>query len=390
MSINSILLLVAGFLVMIIVALALIYLSMTLKEKNTKKEKEKDEDNSSITKEAKVYSRSSIFDFMEFEKIEDNMAIQKKGKKFLMFIECQGINYDLMSEMEKTSVERGFIQFLNTLRDPIQIYVQTRTINLESSVQNYKSRLKKIELDLNRKEERLRKITENQNTDRTQEIKKLNYEVARLRNLYEYGKDVIINTEKMSLNKNVLRKKYYIVISFYFSNVEGENLVDYEIRDLAFSDLYAKAQSIIRSLSGTGVIGKILNSYEIADLLYNAYNRDESEKYGISKALNAGFDDLYVTAPDLLDKRMKAIEEEINRKALDRAQESVLFAQTEKEKMIAEKEENMEELINEIAKQLIVENSQYMPEDIVENALENVETISQRKRGRPKKNKEVS
>ena len=42
---------------------------------------------------------------MGFDKIEDNMIIQKKGKKFLMIVKCQGINYDLMSGVEKTSVE---------------------------------------------------------------------------------------------------------------------------------------------------------------------------------------------------------------------------------------------------------------------------------------------
>ena len=61
-----------------------------------------------------------------------------------MVLECQGINYDLMSEVEKTSVERGFMQFLNTLRYPIQLYVQTRTINISSSIENYKNKMEHI------------------------------------------------------------------------------------------------------------------------------------------------------------------------------------------------------------------------------------------------------
>ncbi len=51
---------------------------------------------------------------MQFDKIEDNMIVQDKGPKYLMVIECEGINYDLMSQMEKTAVEAGFVQFLNT------------------------------------------------------------------------------------------------------------------------------------------------------------------------------------------------------------------------------------------------------------------------------------
>ena len=53
---------------------------------------------------------------MQFDKIEDNMIIQDNGARYLMVIECEGINYDLMSQIEKTSIEAGFVQFLNTLR----------------------------------------------------------------------------------------------------------------------------------------------------------------------------------------------------------------------------------------------------------------------------------
>ena len=90
------------------------------------------------------YNKQSIFSFMEFDKIEDNMIVRKNGNKFLMVIECQGVNYDLMSGLEKNSVEQGFLQFLNTLRYPVQIYVQTRTVNLESGIIKYKERINEI------------------------------------------------------------------------------------------------------------------------------------------------------------------------------------------------------------------------------------------------------
>ena len=85
-------------------------------------------------------NKQSIFNFMEFDNVEDNMILQKNGNRFLMVIGCQGVNYDLMSAVEKNSVEEGFVQFLNTLRHPIQIYIQTRSINLESSLQGYRKR----------------------------------------------------------------------------------------------------------------------------------------------------------------------------------------------------------------------------------------------------------
>ena len=66
-----------------------------------------------------------------------------------------------------------------------------------------------------------------------------------------------------------------------------ENLFDKEeIIDMAFSELYTNAQSILRTLAVCGVTGKVLDSTELADLLYVAYNRDESELLQFSKALD--------------------------------------------------------------------------------------------------------
>jgi len=124
-------------LVMLLIILIVIYfMPAKSKDKNINKEE------SSISGGKGQYNIQSIFKFMDFEKIEDNMIIQKK-KRFLMVIECQGINFDLMSEIEKAGVESGFIGFLNSLKNPIQIHIQTRTINLERSINKYKDRVYK-------------------------------------------------------------------------------------------------------------------------------------------------------------------------------------------------------------------------------------------------------
>ena len=146
------------FLIFILIALTVVYFLMKMKEnkplsneKNNKNETNKEKKISSTSK-TQTMSKESISKFMEFDKVEDNMIIQKGGKRFVMVVECQGINYDLMSEMEKTAVEEGFIQFLNTLRHPIQIYIQTRTVNLNDSIQKYKASVNEIEMELNKKQ----------------------------------------------------------------------------------------------------------------------------------------------------------------------------------------------------------------------------------------------
>ncbi len=51
----------------------------------------------------------------------------------------------------------------------------------------------------------------------------------------------------------------------------------------------------------------MLNSNDLVDLLYVAYNRDDAEVYGVDKAIESGYDELYSTAPDVVDKKDESI-----------------------------------------------------------------------------------
>ena len=133
----EILTIIAIVLVMIICGLVAIYFFVRYRNDKKREARPKRITEEEEKSNNQTYNTKSLFNFMDFEKIEDNMIIQKRGK-YLMVLECQGVNYDLMSEMERTSVEQGFIEFLNTLRTEIQIYVQTRTVNLEDSILSYK------------------------------------------------------------------------------------------------------------------------------------------------------------------------------------------------------------------------------------------------------------
>lgn len=357
----------------LIVVLAIIY--FTSKSKQQKKADIKVKEEIGTEKKypkSKTFAVESVMDFMDFDKIEDNMIVQKNGNKYIMVVECQGINYDLMSEVEKNSVEEGFIQFLNTLRYPVQIYVQTRTINLGSSIQTYKEKVKKIEEDFQKQELKYKEMVSSGRYTQEQ-LNSAYYELTKQRNLNEYGKDIIYNTEKMSLNKNVLNQKYYIIVPYYPEDLGQNDFDKEEIKNLAFSELYTKCQSILRTLSGCEVNGKILSSNELVDLLYVAYNRDESETYGLDKALRAGYDELYSTAPDVLDKKMKELDKQIEREAYEKANEKVQEAQSAKEIALKKKENNMDQLIDNLAKLIIKNSKNNIGQDIAEDAIRRVD-----------------
>lgn len=376
--------------IMIGVFFFLFVIYIVLKMQEVKKKKQRQEEIITSPKNEKIkeekstaqYSKQSIFSFMKFDQIEDDMIIRKNGTKYLMVIECQGINYDLMSGLEKNSVEQGFLQYLNTLKHPIQIYTQTRTVNLGNSIQNYKQRLKNIENRLVSKQlEYKAKVNSNQYTE--EQLVKERLEVIREQNLYEYGKDIINNTERMNLNQNILRRHYYIIIAHTPEEVNNANIQKAELRDIAFNELYTKCQSTIASLSVCGLHGKILNSKELAELLYMAYNRDDADIYQLDKALNARYDELYVTAQDVLEKRIKALDQRIEEEAVKKANEKLLEVaeETEKEREIRRKEEEMQSIIDQMAKMLIDQNKELVGDEIAKRAKDKIDKDSKGKGG---------
>lgn len=388
-NIVTILYVTLAVLILLVVALITLFIIIKSKEKPKEKSKEKvelEQKNSMSTKIAKDYDTKSIFDFMEFENVKDNMIIQKDGKRFLMAIECQGINYDLMSDVEKASTEQGFAMFLNTIKEPIQIYIQTRKVNLEKNIQGYKERLGKIKDDLNLKEYRLKQYNENNNVNE-KILKQKQFEVLRENNLYSYGRDIIADTERMSLNRNVLKKKYYIIIKYFYEptdSSEEDVLSKEEIADTAFSNLYTRASSLIRVLSGIGIVGKTLNSYELVDLLYNAYNRDDSEVFGIDKAIESGYNEIYIDAQNAIDKKIEALNREIELKAQENANEALMAVEDDKNKELTEMEKNLDNIIYNLAKKMLEDEKNNIPSKDRERAIEKIE--KKQKKGEKKVN----
>lgn len=390
-SLLSVLLIVSILILFVlVVAFVIITLKKKMKEKEDKPKKVevvKTEESSKNVVQAKSYTTQDIKSFLDFDEIKDNMIIQNKGKRMVMVIQCQGINYDLMSSIEKVSVEKGFVQFLNTLTRPIQLYIQSRKVNLEDSIQKYNKRLTDVESKYYKAKLQYEQAQRNENLSKDR-LDMIKLEFVRQKNLYEYTKDIISNTEKMSLNKNILTKNYYIAISYMPEDTE--NLFGKEeLIDMAFSELYTNAQSLMRILSVCGVTGKVLDSVELADLLYTSYNRDAAEVYGIDKAIKAGYDSLYITAPDVIEKKMQTLDKMIEEKALELANGTIeeVTMKSKKRKELEDREKNIDELIKKMAKSMIEENEDYIGKEIAQESIEEIEkkVVTKEKKTRAKK-----
>ena len=316
------------------------------------------------------FNRHDVMKFMEFDKIEDDMIIQENGNKFVMVLRCQGINYDLMSETEMLAVEEGFSNFLNTLKYPIQLYVQARSLNLEESIRTYKDRLGMLNEDYNKSEnaaynmKRANKLT-------LKEKEAIDFEVRKKKILLEYGADIINYVEKMSLNKNILQRKYYVVVSYYASELGlATNFTKEEAHDLAYSELYTRCRSIAGALQPCGVESKIMKSDELAEMLYIAYNKDDADVFNIKKAIDNGFYRLYSTAQDVLEKKQIAIDNAVKEQAVVEAE---LALKKAVERLRKTNDITYEEELSDSAKsqamQLILDNSDQFDPTVVDMAL---------------------
>ena len=340
-------------LVVVIIGLIIAYYFFVYKSKVNTEKREKEKEIKTANKEFNGIQRETTDKILDFDEVRDDMIIRKNGQQYVMVVQCKGINYDLLSEAEKESVERGFVEFLNTIRFPIQLYVQTRSLNLRKTIDAYKEKVNVIAEEINALQ---KQKVEYQKIGNQKQVDMLNFEIRRKENVLEYGQDISNYIGRMSFNQNVLQQKTYVVVS-YFKNELG-NISNYskdEIINMVFTELYTRAETLIRSLGSAQVSGRILDSEELTELLYIAYNRDEEQIYQLDRALDAQYDALYSTSKDVLQKQRDRIDRQIDDMAVDLASDSLLKADSilkDREKLNNELRERTIEIIEEYKNQL--------------------------------------
>ena len=322
-----------------------------------------------------VLTRESIFDFMEFDEIVDNMIVRKNRTQYVMVLACSGVNYDLMSQAEKYAVEEGFVQFLNTLRFSIQLYVQSRTLNLRDIIASYKERVENITNDISKLNT---KIAQAKQTGNKALLEKLEFEKRRKSSVLEYGQNITDYVERLSSNKNILQQKTYVVLSYYTAEIGGnvENYSKEELNNICFSELYTRSQNVISSLGNSQVTARILNSEELAELLFIAYNRDDEELIQINKMLDVQYDSLYSTGKDVLEKRQEKLDQEINIAAIDLTTDSILKADKKKQEEDKINEANKNRAIKEKALNILNEYEEQLDPRVFELASQEISKVS--------------
>lgn len=272
----------------------------------------------------KDVQRKDMSSFIHFDKIANDMIYQKNGERYTMVIECKGINYELMSEIEQMAVEEGFQTFLNTLKFPIQLYVQTRSIDLSENIKRYKERSNEFEA---RRQDIVTKYNQAEDDIDTtpEELIELKKQKLKYSNIAEYVSDITKYVERMALNKYLLQRKFYVILSYNKSEiVTTEKFSKEEYEEMCYRELYTRAQGIIGSLMACSVQGKVLTSNQLAELIYISLNKDDEKALNIRNALESGFYRLYSTSDDVRIKKQEMLDEEIKKESIKRVEAAIL------------------------------------------------------------------
>lgn len=224
--------------------------------------KQTDPNNIDTSNKAKL---DTAQDFLIFDDIKDSV-IHLGCHQYRAIIKCNSTNFDLKTEKEQDIIELSFQRFLNSLSHPISFFIQTRTMDNTNMMKGLKDDI-------------LKSIEE--------------FPV-----LVEYG-DAYYNDMSDIYNEigNNKEKNKYIIVPFNDA-ISLTNSSEQEKYEYSIKEIQNRCQIIIDGLQSVGLKAKILNTKELADLVYSSYHKDNASQ--IENIINGEFLSMMVEGEDKL------------------------------------------------------------------------------------------
>lgn len=214
---------------------------------------------------------------LQISEIRDGIVIMNDGT-FRAVVACRAINFDLMSPDEREAVEYSYQGFLNSLYFPIQIFVRSQKIDLDP----YLDRLGKLR---NSQESMLVGVLMD---------------------------DYIAFLADIAERTNIMDKKFYIVIGYPDANADirralktstgffsgmmdlfrpSKNphvVINEDLLEKAKTELRNRVNAVMQGLNQCGVSSVPLDTPELIELYYEAYNPDTAanQRLGDAKDLD--------------------------------------------------------------------------------------------------------
>lgn len=247
---------------------------------------------------------------------ESPALILKDKDTYVGVVEIFGVNYNLLSTGEKLVLEEVFQRTLNGLDYPVQIYIQSRKIDLDSYNILYTKRLDELKENLKNEQGKVVLLINKQASQK--ELNAAKSDVNRIISQIEYGENIVNFINQFASNSDILDKKYFISTPYHYDasqfNIKQN---DDEKYATAFNTIINRLESILMSLNGANMEGKILNGIELSELLYTSFNKPDSDKYKLGNAVNSGFANHIITSRPveykIIEDEKRKIKEEYER-----------------------------------------------------------------------------
>lgn len=202
---------------------------------------------------------------LHIAEIRDGIVIMNDGS-FRSVVMLKSINFDLMSPPEREAIEYSYQSFLNSLYFPIQIFIRSERVDMRPYI------------------EKLDKIRSEHD----------NMLLAILMN------DYIDYIDQLASETNIMDKHFYVVIPFLpnetkqrsftssknildgvfgLLNKTSTHLIINEAKlEEAKTELRNRVQAVLGGLGECGVQGLPLDTQELIELYYGAYNPDTATR----------------------------------------------------------------------------------------------------------------
>lgn len=238
-------------------------------------------------------NKTSTQNALEIAEVRDGLVIMNDGS-FRAVVMCQSINFDLMSPEEREAVEYAYQGFLNSLYFDIQIFIRSTHVDLRPYLE---------------KLDRIRSEHDN----------------MLLALLME---DYINYMSVVSEQTNIMDKKFYVIIDYhssigaqkavkagksFFSTILGKKeqhvVVNESDLEAAKTELRNRIQTVMAGLHQCQVNSIPLDTQELIELYYDAYNPDTATRQQLKN-----FNDL--TSPVVTKGRGLAAQPNLNKELM--------------------------------------------------------------------------
>jgi type IV secretory pathway VirB4 component len=212
---------------------------------------------------------------LQISEIRDGIVIMSDGS-FRAVVMCHSINFDLMSPQEREAVEFSYQGFLNSLYFPVQIFIRSQKVDMRPYLE---------------KMDKIRKEQDNMLLGLLME-------------------DYIAFLADIAQQTNIMDKKFYLVIKFpdteqdmrkalkqsagFFTGLAEllspgkapHVVINESTLENAKTELRNRVQAVMQGLAQCGIQSLPLDTEELIELYYDAYNPDTATRQQIKDFKN--------------------------------------------------------------------------------------------------------